>query len=201
MTKTFKITSTAGVDLGTYKAADEAAALDAMARDAGYADYAEAQATASSLDDLIVEEVETEQRSYADLHKDLTEWLAGVLKPDADAERYATALIEESEPRDGEIHVEVRGLHSRTGNPVTARFDYFDEEDGYGWRAFEAYNTAAIYGYGTPDEASAYQDHLNAGREINHFAARYVTLAEARELGLWDRTDTLNLADALTDID
>jgi len=39
----FQITNTrSGVDLGAYDGATEAEALDAMARDAGYRDYAEA---------------------------------------------------------------------------------------------------------------------------------------------------------------
>lgn len=46
------------VILGTYEAEDEAAALDAMARDAGYADYAAALAvTEGDGSDLIVTEV------------------------------------------------------------------------------------------------------------------------------------------------
>jgi hypothetical protein len=40
--KTYKIISSAGVDMGTYEGATEAEALDAMARDAGYRDQAEA---------------------------------------------------------------------------------------------------------------------------------------------------------------
>lgn len=43
----FLISNTqSGAELGTYDAADEAAALDLMAQDAGYADYAEAQRVA-----------------------------------------------------------------------------------------------------------------------------------------------------------
>lgn len=42
---TYRIESEAGVVLGDYDGADEAEALDAYARDAGYADYAEVQAT------------------------------------------------------------------------------------------------------------------------------------------------------------
>lgn len=57
---TYTITSTAGIHLGTYTAADKASALDALARDAGYADYAEAQAIAPSINDLIVEEEENQ---------------------------------------------------------------------------------------------------------------------------------------------
>lgn len=39
-----------GMILGTYEGATEAEALDAMARDAGYADYAEAQKVAPAAD-------------------------------------------------------------------------------------------------------------------------------------------------------
>lgn len=42
---TYRIESEAGIVMGIYEGADEAQALDAYARDAGYADYAEAQAT------------------------------------------------------------------------------------------------------------------------------------------------------------
>ena len=37
----FRLTSAAGLDLGTYPGTDEADARDAFARDAGYADYAD----------------------------------------------------------------------------------------------------------------------------------------------------------------
>lgn len=66
-------------------------------------------------------------RTYNDLVSEVTEWLEGILKPGMDAQRYAVAVIEESEPRGGTIHFEVKGRHSRTGNPVPVTFDYFDE--------------------------------------------------------------------------
>ena len=47
MTKTYRIENTrSGIILGDYEAETKEAALDAMARDAGYADYAEAQEVA-----------------------------------------------------------------------------------------------------------------------------------------------------------
>jgi hypothetical protein len=41
----YRIESEAGIVMGIYEGADEAEALDAYARDAGYADYAEVRAT------------------------------------------------------------------------------------------------------------------------------------------------------------
>lgn len=45
--RSYRITSDAGIDLGTYPATSPTDALDAMARDAGYLDHASACQTAS----------------------------------------------------------------------------------------------------------------------------------------------------------
>jgi len=47
---TFRITSSAGQDLGTYKGETAADALDAMAQDAGYRDQADAAQTVGAFD-------------------------------------------------------------------------------------------------------------------------------------------------------
>jgi hypothetical protein len=60
MTK-YQITSSAGQDMGVYEADSEQGALDAMARDAGYRDQAEAAEVAGAFDGT-VHEIETMQR-------------------------------------------------------------------------------------------------------------------------------------------
>lgn len=57
---TYKITSSAGIDMGTYTAPSESDALDALARDAGYESQAAAMASvglAGKKTGLHVEEV------------------------------------------------------------------------------------------------------------------------------------------------
>lgn len=48
MMQSYRIVSSAGVDMGTYEAASPEAALDAMARDAGYLSQADAVARGAS---------------------------------------------------------------------------------------------------------------------------------------------------------
>lgn len=59
MAKKFEIANrNSGLVLGVYEGETREQALDAMARDAGYADYASVPAEAGSEDDLSVMEVE-----------------------------------------------------------------------------------------------------------------------------------------------
>lgn len=57
----YKITSGAGIELGTYVGATKKDALDAMARDAGYRDHADAcDVTSDDGADLVVKEMSDE---------------------------------------------------------------------------------------------------------------------------------------------
>ena len=40
------------------------------------------------------------------------------------------------------------------------------------WYKFHAYNSQALYGFGSADDASLFCDKLNKAREINHYAAK-----------------------------
>ena len=59
---TYRIISNAGQDMGTYEADSEAEALNAMARDAGYADQSEAAEVAGPFDGTVQS---TEERDSA----------------------------------------------------------------------------------------------------------------------------------------
>jgi hypothetical protein len=50
---TYRIISSAGVNMGTFEGATEAEALDAMARDAGYRDSAEAAEVAGPFEGTV----------------------------------------------------------------------------------------------------------------------------------------------------
>lgn len=65
------------------------------------------------------------------------------------------------------------------------------------WFAFRAYNSQAIYGFGTPEEADRYTNILNENREINVYSAHALTAAQAAELRLEDGDEGFNLADEL----
>lgn len=46
------------------------------------------------------------------------------------------------------------------------------------WFAFTAYNSQALYGFGTQDEADRYCDLINSDREINVYAAEAIEDAD-----------------------
>lgn len=65
------------------------------------------------------------------------------------------------------------------------------------WYEFRAYNTQVLYGYGTADEADQYTDILNAGREINHYAAYKIPPEQAAEIDLETNTEAFNIGEEL----
>ena len=67
------------------------------------------------------------------------------------------------------------------------------------WYAFRAYNAPIHYGYGTAQEAERYADKLNAGREINHFAAHAMIADEISDLKLENSDLGFSLMIALSD--
>ncbi len=65
------------------------------------------------------------------------------------------------------------------------------------WFAFRAYNSQALYGFGTPDEAECYADFLNSDRDINVYSAYALSTDEAAEHRLENNTEAFNIDDAL----
>lgn len=66
------------------------------------------------------------------------------------------------------------------------------------WFAFRAYNSQTRYGFGNADDADRYCDEvLNAGREINLYAAYELTAREVATERLERRDDTFNIRDEI----
>lgn len=64
------------------------------------------------------------------------------------------------------------------------------------WWKFTTYNSQAMYGWGSEDEASAYVDHLNDGKDVNLYSYAEVTDPELiAELD--DGNEGFNLSDEL----
>lgn len=62
-------------------------------------------------------------RTFTDTVAEVEDYLAVYLLPGIDAHLYARTLVFEAEPTpDGEIHLEIRGAHTCTGNPVPCTF-------------------------------------------------------------------------------
>ena len=61
------------------------------------------------------------------------------------------------------------------------------------WYEFKAYNTGAIYGYGTESEAEKYCDYLNKGREINVFGYSIAEGEDSDYCDDWSNLEDLDL--------
>ncbi len=69
---------------------------------------------------------------------------------------------------------------------------------GERWWVLGAYNTPAIYAWGTETEVDTYADRLNAHKEVNVYHAEEMSLGEAAALALTTRIDDgVNLRDEL----
>jgi hypothetical protein len=79
------------------------------------------------------------------------------------------------------------------GNPALTRERQMEK-----WFEFTAFNSQAHYGFGTEQEASAYQDILNRKREVGQYGYTEITDADAlAKLNSGDDTDGFRLDDAI----
>lgn len=77
-----------------------------------------------------------------------------------------------------------------------------DTADAVGerWWVLGAYNTPAIYAWGTETEVDTYADRLNARKEVNVYHAEEMSLGKAAALELTPRIDDgVNLRDELAE--
>jgi len=65
----------------------------------------------------------TASTAYTALHAEISAYLANHLTEGTDINRYVTAILEDADLSQPEISFEIRGHHTKRGNPLPCTFD------------------------------------------------------------------------------
>jgi len=83
---------------------------------------------------------------------------------------------------------------------VIAEMAAWDADSHEAWHEFDAWNQTSHYGFGTSDQAKAYCDYLNRGRDVGLYSANKMAYEDALALERGDDTDGFRLDLALDTI-